>query len=422
MSLLVLVVKVVPSSYREAIRHGSPLLLAMVLASLAVYGFHFYASRRLGVDLYGALASLLSTVTLISSASQIGATIVARFAAEFDALKDLGRLRRLFDVTALACGGTLIGGVGLTALFQAQLASFFHLGSGLPIVLTALVCGLVFAGNVLRGLLQGIQKFSRFSISFVVENVGRAVLGSVAVALAYGIDGAFAAQIVAAACAVAYTYTQLARVLRAVPVRLHIDVRRLALTSSGIAVGTACLAVLSYFDVVLAKHYLGEHDAGLYGFGTLPGRTLSAITFFLPTLILPKATATASGQRKTLGILFAGLGAATGFLVVALIPFYLLPHWIVFVAGGQQYVQAAPLVFPYGCAAGVFGLTRIAVSYNVGIHRFGFVTPLFVVTAAEIAGIAVFHRDPAQIVSVVLAANVLALAASLLPVTRLARS
>lgn len=393
------------------------MLVATALASLAVYGFHFFASRRLGVDRYGALASLLAAVTLINAVSTVGATIVARFAAEFEALEDRGRLRRLLDVLTRSCAILFTVG-GITAfVFRAPLAAFLRIEISGFVVMAAILAGLTVTAGLLRGLLQGTQRFVSFSLSSIIENVGRAALAAVFVLIGFGIPGVLFGQIIAAIVATAYTYVGLRTALCAPPVMLRIDLRRLVVTSGAIAAASLSLSMLAYFDLILAKHYLTPHDAGLYGFAILPGRMLSAIISFLPTLILPKATARAAIGRPGHAILYAGIGVAAALGLAALGFFYVFAARIVLTIAGPAFISAAPLIFPYGCAAAAFGLTSIAVAYQMGRHRFDFVLPLLLIVVCEVVAIALVHETAAEIVLIVLIANVLAFFAAIFRVT-----
>lgn len=400
---------------RDFVTQGKPLFVATALASLAVYGFHFFVSRRLGVDDYGTVASLLSAVTLVNAVSAVGATIIARFSAEFHTLEDGARLRRLLDLL-MTCCAVLFSVATVAAFFgRVPLAAFLRIGSPELIVLAVVLAALTVAAVLLRGLLQGMQRFSSFSLSFITEQVGRAVVASIFVAIGLGVRGALLGGIIAAAGAVWYTYAGLRCVLRDRAAMLRIDVRRLVMTSGAIAIAALSLAILSYFDLILAKHYLSPRDAGLYGFAVLPGRALTAVISFVPTWILPKSTEHAAGGKNGHAPFLMGIvvGAALGLPAVVLL--YVFAPAIVHVIAGRAFAGAAPLIFPYGCAAALYTLTSIAASYQMGRHSFGFVIPLLVAVAGEIAAIAFMHRTAQQIVMVVLVANVAALAAIALP-------
>lgn len=397
-------------------QQGKPLFAATVLASVAVYGFHFFVSRRLGVDDYGVVAALLSAVTLVNAAAAVGATVVARFASEFQALEDGPRLRRLLEVLSLWSAILFAAALALSLAFRWQLAAVLRIHSAWLVVLAVLLATLTVAAVLLRGLLQGMQRFTQFALSFITEQIGRAFLASIFVALGMGVQGALVGSIIAAAGAVAYTYARLRSSLRRSAVKLHVDLRRLLVTSGAIAVATISLAMLSYVDLIFAKHYLTAHDAGLYGFAVLPGRALTAVGSFVPTWILPKSTEhTAAGKRGS-GVFGIGIAAGAALSLPVLVVLYFFSPQIVNVIAGPAFAGAAPLIFPYGCAAAFFTLTSISASYQIGQHRFAFVVPLGSCVAAEIVGVILLHQTARQIIYVVLAANALGFAASLVRV------
>lgn len=388
-----------------------------MLASGAVYAFHFIASRTLGVVHYGTLASILAAVTLLTVLAGVGATVVARLAAEYQMAGEQGRIHRLFVLVLRTCGGAVAFCAVVSLVLHAQIAAFLHIAESTYVVSGAVLGALAFSAALLRGLLQGTQRFTAFSLSFTLENVGRALLGVCAVFLGYGLIGALVAQIAAEGAAIAYTIFGMRDTFTVPALRLRIDLRRLILTSGSIAVATICLAMLSYFDVILAKHYLSPQEAGLYGFAVLPGRTLSAIVSFLPVLILPKATAAAATGRRGHSMFWVSVAAATALLAVMVLVFYLMPLTLVRWTGGERFIACAPLIFPYGVATALFALAGIAASYKIGRHRFDFVAPLVLTVAGEICGIAFFHGTASQVVDVVLVTNAAALAACMFRVT-----
>ena len=398
---------------KEFVRQGRPLLVATGLASFAVYGFHFYVSRRLGVDQYGTIASLLSAVTLVNAAAAVGATVLARFAADFRAVDDRGRLRRLLDlVTRWSAIAAAIAVLGAFAL-RLPLAGFMNLHTPAYVVLAVALACLTVVAVLLRGMLQGMQQFVSFSLSFIAEQVGRALLAALCVAAGFGVAGALGGGIAAAAIASVYTYAGLRGLLRVPAVNLRIDVRRLVATTGAIAAATVGLAMLSYLDVVLAKHYLDPRSAGLYGFAVLPGRALTAIISFVPTWIFPKAAEHAAEGRNGHAPLAVGLGVATLLALPVLALLYFFAPQIAALAGGPQFEASAPLMLPYACAATVFTLASIAATYQMGRHQFRFVTPLAAAVAVEVGGIALLHGTAEHVVYAVLIANVAAFLAAL---------
>jgi len=405
----------------DSFRHGSWLFFATILGSAGLYVFHLVASRRLGPESYGVLASLLAIVALIAFSSAVGTTIVARFAAEFHAMREPGRLARLSDLVAWACAIILgLGGVAALAL-RTQIAIFLHIDTYAIVELTVILTALSIAVALLRGMQQGAQRFSALSLSQLIENVGRAGLGLAGVALGYGVRGALAGQALASAASLVYTFADVRLHFASRPEKMRIDLQRLFVTTLGIASAFFALAMLVHIDIILAKHYLSAYEAGLYGVATLPGRAITTVVAFLPVLVLPKSTARAAEGKSGTGLLLWGIGLAATFSLAGLVVFYFFPLQIVHVIAGGAYDAAAPLVFPYGCAAAMYGLASIAVSYRTGQGRFDFAFPLVLTVIGEVVAIANYHANAADIIRVLIVANGLALVVSLLPLSAMTK-
>ena len=84
-------------------RHGLLVFASTSLANVLAYVFHFFVSRLLGVVFYGELSALIAILVLAAIPAQILTNIVVKYAAEFRAMDDPGRLRALVRTTAAGC-------------------------------------------------------------------------------------------------------------------------------------------------------------------------------------------------------------------------------------------------------------------------------------------------------------------------------
>jgi O-antigen/teichoic acid export membrane protein len=386
-----------------------------------LYAFHTVVSRRLGVAGYGALSSLLGAVLVISVLGTIATTIVARFAAEFAAVGDAPKLRRLRDVVAAWCAGLIVVGAIVSFAASGPLSDFLHLGDPRVIVFTGITTALGIAVSILRGILQGAQRFAAFAISNFADAGGRVVGGLAGVFLGYGVTGAMAGMGIGLLGALAYTCLALARAFNAPPERMRIDLRRLIATSGGVAAAIAGISTLFSFDQILVKHYLSAEEAGLYGAATLAGRAIYLVVSFLPTVVLPKATShAASGESSTRLLAQAG-GLAVAVCALSLAVCWAAPGLVVRLFAGPAFAAAAPIVLPYALALCALSIANLVATYKIGLHRFDFVGPLLAVLCAEVVAIANYHADAQAILRVLLAGHTTAMLVTLYRVTAGAR-
>jgi O-antigen/teichoic acid export membrane protein len=200
---------------------------------------------------------------------------------------------------------------------------------------------------------------------------------------------------------------------------LRIDLGRLFVTSRGVALCTFALTSMSFADVLLVKHFFNPHIAGLYGAISLVGKVLLFVVGFVPTVVLPKATARATSGQPVLPILLQAFGATLGISTVGLVVIALAPHLVIRVMAGAAFADAAPYVFPYAVAMTLLAALTLVTTYRIGLARFGFVPWLVTVAAAEILAIQFFNGGRLeQVIRILLMGHTVALAGCLIGVTR----
>jgi hypothetical protein len=140
---------------------------------------------------------------------------------------------------------------------------------------------------------------------------------------------------------------------------------------------------------------------------------LAAISF-VPTLVMPKATARAAAGHSPLPLLGAATGLALLIIAVALVAGLVAPRFVVTLIAGQAFGAAAPLVLPYIAASGALSLANVVAAYKMGLHRYDFVVPAIVVAIAEVTVFASWHPTLAAAVAVLLAGHTAILCTTLL--------
>jgi O-antigen/teichoic acid export membrane protein len=136
---------------------------------------------------------------------------------------------------------------------------------------------------------------------------------------------------------------------------------------------------------------------------------------FIPTIVLPKASARRSDGRRTGSLLIASLGTASLIIVAGLAITGLFPRFVVTFLAGRAFADAGAFVLPYTFALGVLALANVTAMYNIGLHRFDFVVPLAAIAVAEIIAVVALHQSVAQVLYILCIGHALALAATLIP-------
>ncbi|GAC1546500.1 MAG: hypothetical protein NVS2B17_29840 [Candidatus Velthaea sp.] len=401
------------SSSTEFLRHGLIVFASSVIVNGLNYVFHILNSRQLGVVHYGELSTLISVLMIALIPAGIGSLAVTKFAAEFHALDDGPKLRTLsmrvlwwslIASSAIVLAGAVAGG---------GVASFLALPEVTAVYLTAALIACNTAVLVMRGILQGAQNFRAFAISNSLEAILKAVFGVGLVYAGYGITGALAGMVAGCLIATAYTVVAVVRQLDPSSAPLHIDFRRLLQTMLGTLVAASAFPILAFADIIAVKHYLDAEQSGLYGAMTLWGKIIWFAVSFIPTIVLPKASARASKGQSVTSVL-AQAGIAGGVLsLVGVTICAVAPAFVIRAVAGPAFISVAPLLLPYAIGISLLGLANVAVTFKIGIHRFDYVVPLCIAVIAELIGFVMFHRSAADIVHVVVFVDIVTFAISL---------
>lgn len=398
----------------DFLRHGALVFGASMAANVLNYVFNFALSRRLGVEGFATLSSLVSFIAIFSIPASVLSLVIVKYSATFHAAGDSQRVRRLSEVllkwTAIAALGAFAAGI----LLASQIADFLRIPADPTIPLCVAVLALSFITPSVRAVLQGEQDFTRFSVSTVLEVFLKV---AVAVALVYGgfgVTGALVGWIFGTLCALAYTIWAVMRKHGSSPdpsVRLALDMRRLMHTTVRIGLASGFLIVLSFMDVLLVKHYFDPHQAGLYAAVNLTGKIVLFLAAFIPAVLLPKAVAKSTRGEDSSGLLLQAVAVTVAMSLAVLVAFGAFPTPVVRILAGRAFVAAAPYVFQYDAAMCLAAVLTLLVNFQIGIHRFTFLYGLGVVLCGEVVAIALFHRTLWDVIHVLLVGNALAVVA-----------
>jgi len=398
----------------DFVRHGLIIFASSMIVNVLGYLYHSLNSRRLGVEAYGVLSALNAAYMISLFVPAILSTVVVKYAAEFRALEDAEHLSALGRSVTKYVGAAAAIAIVAGSLLVIPAGRFLHITDLWSIELIALVIGFSMLLGVLRGVLQGVENFRGFAASTMLESLLKTALGVGLVYAGFGVVGALGGWLTGTIIALGFTLWAVLWPHRdKARVPLLLDVRRLVKTSANVALSILLITSLGYSDVLLVKHYADPTTAGLYGALSLSGKMLFFLVAFVPTVVLPKASRRAAGGASPLPLLLLAVGSVVVLAGSGLFLYFAFPATIVTLLAGKAFASAAPLVFPYGIATIFLAILNAVVFYKMAIHRFDFLVPLTLVAVAEVIGIALRHDSLAHVIEVLIAANGIALVATL---------
>ncbi|HKB19349.1 MAG TPA: oligosaccharide flippase family protein [Candidatus Dormibacteraeota bacterium] len=383
------------------VRQNLVLFFGGLVAGIGGFVYHAIAGRILGPETYGQVAFLIAVYAVGTGPALILIVVLARYTAMLSARVDPG-VRSLFGRTVRLIAIPCLFFILLTALFARPIALYAHVGSTIPILILGFSIALIWQVAIPRGILQGLQRFTALSLNLSLELVIRTAVVFALLRAGYAVSGAMAAVFVGLAIVFCLGIFSLRDHFRGSPTRVRLRV--MASFSLTATAGIIGVLVLYNLDVILAKHYLSDHDAGIYGGLNKIGTILYFLTLSVSQVLFPRVVEAVAKEQNPGRILLSSAGILTALGAAALLVFAVVPGLVVGILFGPSFRDATPLVFPVGVIGLALSLDNLLVQFFMAVHDRLFVPILALGVVTEGVLIFLFHARVGQIVLDVLVA------------------
>ena len=384
------------------VRQNLILFFGGLVAGVGGFVYHAIAGRVLGPEVYSQVAFLIAVYAIGTGPALIIIIVLARYTAMLSARGDPGvrsLLARTVRLIAIPCLVLIL----LTTLFARPIARYGHVGSSIPILVLGFSIALIWQVAIPRGILQGLQRFTSLSLNLSLELVVRTTVVFLLVG-PYAVSGAMSAVFAGLAFVFFLGLFSLRDHFRRGQQRVYLRVMaNFSLTAS---VGIIGVLILYNQDVILAKHYLSDHDAGIYGGLNKIGTILYFLTLSVSQVLFPRVVEAVAKEEHPGRILMSSAGILTALGAGALLVFAVVPGLVVGVLFGPSFRDAIPLVFPVGLIGLALSLDNLLVQFFMAVHDRVFMPVLALGVVAEAVLIVLFHAHVGQVVLDVLAALV----------------
>jgi glycosyltransferase involved in cell wall biosynthesis/O-antigen/teichoic acid export membrane protein len=395
-----------PASVQAFLRQTGLLLVALGLLNASNYIFHVVVSRLLGPSAYGALASLLAVILVLSVPFGVLQTALAEKTA---LLRAEGRDQ---EIAGLSTGALrtmvpygVVAGVLVLVVGTPLLTIFLHVSAGSAMLLAPYVAASV-PLSVAYGILQGQLRFKALT-ALALANVAFRLLGGVTfVALGLGVSGALLGTVLATLLTIPFAF-HLVRVDRHAWRQTRRDIGAVRGGLRTALYGITSFWLLAETDVALARHYLDAHAAGYYSSAGLMARALLFLPSAVGVVAFPRFVGSrgdASRQLRWLRLSTATVAALGALGSAALL---VLREPLVTLAFGERYVSGADLLLALAPAMAFLAIVNVLVYFHIAEGSRAYLISLAAV-ALEIVLVVMFHANAEQIAVIVLVVSSLA--------------
>ena len=343
------------------LRSTAGIAIAMAVTNVGTYAFQMVAARLLGPSQYGAVASMMA-VLMVLTVLQLGlqATAARRIAAEPG---DVAAIER----TVLAITWRSALGLGLVALAAAPLVWHqLRLDGMAPAVLLALCVVPVTVMGGQAGVLQGERKWLPLSLVYLAVGIPRVLLGGGFMLVSATETSAMLGVMIGSWLPVAVGTWALRRHARA-PADPHAgEVRRdVWRETAGSSLSLLAFVALSNLDVVVARSVLDAHDAGLYAGGLIVTKAVLFLPQFAVVILFPSM----STDGESRGAVMRGLALLSGLGAACVTATYLLSSLALVFVGGDEYAAVQDRLWLFALLGGLLSVLQLLV--YAGLARRG---------------------------------------------------
>jgi O-antigen/teichoic acid export membrane protein len=341
-----------PSSARTRSRDGSVVALATSVMNVATYGFTMLAARIIGPSEYGALAACLSLLIVV----QVGALGLQATAARRIAV-DLGNVAAIEKaILSLTTKVSCVAGVVMLALVPV-INRLLNLDDLVTATIVALaIVPLTLAGGQ-AGVLQGERRWNALAVFYLAGGIPRLVIGTSLILWRPDATSAVLGVALGLLFPVAVGWWAL-RERRTPDVAAPEHSARVMLVESvHNAQVLFVFFALSSVDIVIARHVLDEHDAGLYAAGLI----MTKVMLFLPQFIVVIAFPDMASPERRQRALVRSLVAIGVIGAVAVVAARALSGVAMIFVGGSDFSEVEDLLWVFAALGTVLAMLQLQV-------------------------------------------------------------
>jgi O-antigen/teichoic acid export membrane protein len=406
-----------PNSLRAAILSGSMILLVgSGLVSIINLVYNILLARVLGATGFGHAVSVYTLLMLLSAVTLSFQFVCSKFVAKNNSLAAKAAVYSVLHRRSWQAGAL----VGITlAVASPAISRYLNLPDPRLIILLAVGTAFYIPLGVRRGLLQGMYKFRRLSINFILEVVVKLGATIALLAFGFGVKGVIAA--VSASVVAAYLFGGPSPELKVAP---QPGLPASFLEGVQAIVFFVGQVIINNVDILLVKHFYPPEQAGLYAAIAVVGRVVYMSSWAVVSSMFPLSAGVERPEPYRRTVLITPLLLVLSIAALSLVGLWLLPNVVwrgLFGAGFHLSAQTgyASLPLLYVAATSLYCLSVVLITYEMSrkIGNTGWLQLAF--SGAIAVGIYWFHGSLHQVIMVQLILMLLLLACVSIPLLRL---
>ena len=365
------------------------------------YVYHLISGRWLGPVGYGELESLISLFYWLGIIPGVLSLVIVKFTAQY---KGEGKQNKLNSLYSYLIKKSAIGAVimmGIMILLTPFILSFIHLTNPWSYYLVVAVSGMGLIGVVNGSFLQGLAAFKQMTVMRLIEAGLRPAFLIIFLFWGWGVFGAVFTVFVSSIIGIISGFWLVNKIISIKNDGKEL-IHRKELFFFAIPVLVYSLSFTSLYttDVVLVRHFLSAHDAGLYAALATLGKIITFTTTPIISVMFPLITQRKAQEERYHKLFILSLMMVTGLAAAILFVYYFFPSLVMFLLYGKEYLAVSSYLFPMGVFLALYSLANVFANFYLCVNK----TKIMIISLLACAGQAIlllfFHNNLTQIINV----------------------
>lgn len=378
------------------------LAAAAAASNLLGLAFTVVLARALGAAEYGSLAALISAFLVVAIAGSALQITVAREVSLEAASHDPGIMRHVrgwvLGLTAITLAAAVIGVLlrqpiaDLVGVPEEPWGAAAVLGSGAAWLLL----------SALRGVLQGLERFSWVAVSIAGEAALRLIFAVIFVEAGGGVTGGFLGSGASVIAMAAILVVPLRESLRAIdtppdrdPHEHSHSLAKIAFRSWPALAALTLIALLQNSDVIMVKREALDSVAGAYAANSVAAKVIVWVAIGLGFWVIPETVRRGAG-RGAQAVLLRVVGLIGGAGAIMVLVYAAFGSTILRIGFGPEFDTESGSLPILAAAMVLLSMTYLACQYFLALGRREFLALLVVAVVVQLGALVETASSPSE--------------------------
>lgn len=392
------------------------LFVGSFIANIFNYIFNLVMGRMLSVPDYGLYTSLSSVFLLLAIFGGALSTVITRYAAKFSGSENENGIKALLHVSAkFIFVGSLIQLI-LSIVLLPVLNSFLHIDNSLYTLIIIFTIFFTFLLSVPTGFFQGKMRFTLLSSISISQPIIKVIAAVLIIYLGFGVLGPLVGLFLSAFIPVVILGVYLFNHYKKKNYSGKFDREQFKKdffhSSVIFFLAGIGLAVIQNSDIILVRHFLKAHDAGLYAALSLMGKAIFYFTSPIALAFFPIIAYKKERNERLLHTVILAVGIVSLVSLSISFVYFFYPEFVLRIFfPAQEYKVLSKYLGIFAIYILLLSVATLFNSYYLSIGKKKVYLLTLIAGIAQVILISIFHESILQVIYVLLGISMLLLLA-----------